>query len=124
MPATTAAGTYEIVARWAGTADVEGSTSEPVTVTVNKATTQTTLSAVAGGRILPTYILVTVTQNNGKLATGTVEIREGATVLKTLPVRLGLAAGSISGALARVACAHRDLRSVERRTSRRARARR
>ena len=56
LPATTPAGTYEIVARWAGTADVEGSTSAPVTVTVSKATTKTTLSALAGGRLLPTYV--------------------------------------------------------------------
>ncbi|GAA1980271.1 ExeM/NucH family extracellular endonuclease [Microbacterium pumilum] len=95
LPASTPAGTYEVVARWAGTADVEGSTSAPVTVTVTKATTTTTLSALAGGRILPTYVFVSVTQSNGKAATGTVEIREGQTVLKKLPVRLGAAAGTI-----------------------------
>ena len=95
LPATTPAGTYEVVARWAGTADVEGSTSAPVTVTVSKATTKTTLSALAGGRLLPTYVFVSVTQNNGKPATGTVEIREGQTVLKKLPVRLGAAVGTL-----------------------------
>lgn len=96
LPATTPAGTYEIVAVWAGTTDVKGSTSDPVTVTVAKASTRTTLSAVAGGRILPTYVFVSVSQDNGKPASGTVEIRDGATVLKKLPVRLGLAACSVS----------------------------
>ncbi len=96
LPAATKAGTYGIVARWAGTSEVKGSTSEPVTVTVAKATTRTSLSAVAGGRFLPTYVFVSVSQNNGHAASGTIEIREGGTVLKTLPVLLGLAVGSIS----------------------------
>jgi len=94
LPASTPAGTYQVVARWAGSDAVAGSQSQPVTVTVRKATTQTSFGVIGGGW-LPTIALVGVSQDNGRLADGKVEIREGSTVVTTLNVRLGIALGTL-----------------------------
>jgi hypothetical protein len=95
LPATTPAGSYAVVARFAGDATVTGSESAPVTVVVNKVTTTTGLSVTPGFLFIPPVAFVTVSQNNGKVPSGTIEIREGTKVVKRLNVVLGIAIGTL-----------------------------
>ncbi|AEE45785.1 ExeM/NucH family extracellular endonuclease [Cellulomonas fimi] len=99
LPASTPAGTYEVVARWAGTDEVAGSQSDPVTVTVEQVGTRTGLLASRStqrqGSILPTFLVAGVVQDNLRIPAGTVEIREGATVVSTHTVVLGVAIGTV-----------------------------
>ncbi|GEL99650.1 ExeM/NucH family extracellular endonuclease [Cellulomonas terrae] len=95
LPAGTPAGSYDVVARYAGTGTVAGSESAPVTVVVEKVTTTTGLSVTPGLWFLPSVAFVTVATNNGRVPSGTVEIREGTTVVKRLNVVLGIAIGTV-----------------------------
>jgi hypothetical protein len=95
LPSTTPAGTYTVVAKFAGGSTVTGSESAPVTVTVKKVTTRTTLTITPGFLFIPPVALVTVATDNGKVPSGTIEIREGTTVVKRLNVVLGIAIGTV-----------------------------
>lgn len=101
LPASTPAGTYAVVARFAGDATVGGSQSEPVQVVVKQATSRTTLqvarTTVDRFSWLPNPVLVTVQLDNGRLPSGVVELREGDQVVRTLRVTAGLAVGSLPG---------------------------
>ncbi|NYD84488.1 ExeM/NucH family extracellular endonuclease [Cellulomonas oligotrophica] len=102
LPASTPAGTYEVVARYAGTTTVAGSQSAPVTVTVEKVGSATTLS-VAGSPVswLPSVWVSTVRLDTGRLPDGTVELREGTRVVARADVRLGVAIGTLPRDLGR-----------------------
>ncbi|WP_449385334.1 ExeM/NucH family extracellular endonuclease [Cellulomonas soli] len=102
LASSTPAGTYDVVARFAGDPTVTGSQSQPVRVVVAQATTRTSLHL---GRIAPhvwwmrTPVVVSVEQDNGRFPSGVVELREGDTLVRTIPVRLGVALGSLPGDL-------------------------
>ncbi|WP_456821133.1 ExeM/NucH family extracellular endonuclease [Cellulomonas sp. URHB0016] len=95
LPSSTPAGTYEVVARFAGDETVAGSESAPVTVVVHKVTTTTGLTVTRSFLVLPSLAIATVTTDNGRLPAGKVEIREGGTVVRTLDVVLGVALGTL-----------------------------
>lgn len=95
LPASTPAGTYEVVARFAGDSTVAGSQSDPVTIVVEKVTTKTSLSVTPGFLFIPSFAVATVSTNNGRLPSGKVEIREGGTVVKTIDVVLGIAIDTV-----------------------------
>lgn len=95
LASSTPAGSYDVVARFAGDATVTGSESTPVTVVVKKVTTTTGLSVTRGFLFVPSVAVATVSTDNGKLPSGRVEIREGTTVVKTLNVVLGVAIGTV-----------------------------
>ncbi|KQR11197.1 ExeM/NucH family extracellular endonuclease [Cellulomonas sp. Leaf334] len=95
LPASTPAGTYEVVARYAGTSTVAGSESAPVTVVVDKVTTTTGLTVTPGFWFIPSVAIATVATDNGRVPSGTIEIREGSTVVKRLNVVLGIAIGTV-----------------------------
>ena len=95
LPSTTPAGSYAVVARFAGDATVTGSESAPVTVVVNKVTTTTGLTVTRGFLFIPSVAIATVATDNGKVPSGTIEIREGTTVVKRLTVVLGIAIGTV-----------------------------
>ncbi|GIG23115.1 multifunctional nuclease/2',3'-cyclic-nucleotide 2'-phosphodiesterase/5'-nucleotidase/3'-nucleotidase [Cellulomonas chitinilytica] len=95
LPASTPAGTYEVVARFAGDDTVTGSQSEAVTVVVDKVTTRTSLTVTPGFLFVPSFAVATVSTDNGRFPSGKVEIREGGTVVKSLDVVLGIAIGTV-----------------------------
>lgn len=97
LPADTPAGTYEVVARYAGTDAVAGSQSSPVTVTVTPAASSTTLAVVQSPlpRLLPSAWVATVGLETSRLPQGTVELREGDRVVARADVVLGLAIGTV-----------------------------
>ncbi|WP_315096474.1 endo-1,4-beta-xylanase [uncultured Cellulomonas sp.] len=95
LPASTPAGSYPVVARFAGDSTVTGSESAPVTVTVNRVTTTTGLSVTRGFLFIPSIAIATVATDNGRVPSGTIEIREGTTVVKRLNVVLGIAIGTV-----------------------------
>lgn len=99
LPKDQPAGTYSVVARFAGDETVAGSQSAPVEVVVEPATSRTELALTRSSQgrnpILPTLFLVGVSQDNGHLPKGKVEIREGSTVVRTLDVVLGVAIGTV-----------------------------
>ncbi|WP_081680849.1 ExeM/NucH family extracellular endonuclease [Cellulomonas sp. URHD0024] len=95
LPAGTPAGTYPVVARFAGDAGVTGSQSAPVQVVVQQVTTTTSLAATPGFRFVPSVLLVDVGQDNGAQPSGKVQIKEGATVIRTLDVVRGVAIGTV-----------------------------
>ncbi|WP_421741820.1 ExeM/NucH family extracellular endonuclease [Cellulomonas sp.] len=95
LPSTTPAGSYAVVARFAGGATVTGSESAPVTVVVNKVTTTTGLTVTRGFLFIPSVAIATVATDNGRVPSGTIEIREGTTVVKRLTVVLGIAVGTV-----------------------------
>ncbi len=95
LPSSTPAGTYPVIARFAGDDTVTGSESAPVTVTVEKVTTTTGLSVTPGFWFIPSFAVATVSTNNGRLPSGTIEIRDGSTVVKRLNVVLGIAIGTV-----------------------------
>ncbi len=95
LPSTTPAGIYDVVARFAGDDTVTGSESAPVTVVVNKVTTTTGLSVTRGVLFIPSIAFATVSSDIGRVPSGTIEIREGSTVVKRLNVVLGIAVGTV-----------------------------
>ncbi|UZN04973.1 ExeM/NucH family extracellular endonuclease [Cellulomonas sp. S1-8] len=97
LPADTPAGTYQVVARYAGTDGVAGSESAPVTVTVAKATSGTTLSVVQSPfpRLIPSVWVATVGLDTSRLPQGRVELREGSRVVARANVVLGVAIGTV-----------------------------
>ncbi|ADG74529.1 5'-Nucleotidase domain protein [Cellulomonas flavigena DSM 20109] len=97
LPADTPAGTYEVVARWAGDDAVAGSQSAPVTVTVERATSSTSLTVLQSPlpRLVPSVWVATVGLDTARLPQGHVELREGDRVLARADVVLGLAAGTV-----------------------------
>ncbi|GCE76773.1 ExeM/NucH family extracellular endonuclease [Cellulomonas biazotea] len=99
LPASTPAGTYQVVAVFAGNDQVAGSQSDPVTVTVEQVGTRTGLVASRStqkqGSILPTFLVAGVVQDNLRIPSGKVEIREGTTVVSSHAVVLGVAIGTV-----------------------------
>ncbi|WP_089802213.1 ExeM/NucH family extracellular endonuclease [Cellulomonas sp. KH9] len=97
LPADTPVGTYEVVARYAGTDAVAGSQSDPVTVTVEQATSTTSLSVVQSPipRLVPSVWVATVGLDTARLPAGRVELREGERVVARADVVLGLAIGTV-----------------------------
>lgn len=95
LPASTPAGVYPVVAKFAGGPTVTGSESAQVNVTVAKVTTKTSLSVTNGFLFVPAVAAATVSTNNGSVPSGTIEIREGTTVVKRLNVVLGVALGTV-----------------------------
>ena len=90
------AGSYDVVARFAGDDTVTGSESAVVTVVVEKVTTSTGLF---GDAWVPVPPVARVRDGgrpyNGRVPSGTVEIREGTKVVKRLSVVLGIAIGTV-----------------------------
>jgi len=97
LPADTPAGTYEVVARYAGTDAVAGSRSAPVTVTVAQSTSGTTLDVVQSPlpRLIPSVWVATVGLDTVRLPQGRVELREGSRVVARADVVLGIAIGTV-----------------------------
>ncbi len=95
LASSTPAGSYPVVARFAGDATVTGSESAPVTVTVDKVTTTTRLTVTPGFWFVPSFAVATVATNNGRLPSGTIELRDGSTVVKRVNVVLGVALGTL-----------------------------
>jgi len=67
----------------------------PVTVVVNKVTTTTGLSVTRGVLFIPSIAFATVSSDIGRVPSGTIQIREGSTVVKRLNVVLGIAIGTV-----------------------------
>ena len=63
LPSSTPAGSYDVLARFAGDETVTGSESAPVTVVVEKVTTTTGLSVTRGFLFVPSVAVVTVATN-------------------------------------------------------------
>ncbi|MFS0705076.1 ExeM/NucH family extracellular endonuclease [Cellulomonas sp. 179-A 9B4 NHS] len=102
LPAATPAGTYDVVARYAGTDTVGGSESAPVTVTVEKVGSSTTLSVLSSPfAFLPSPWVATVRLDTLRLPAGTVELREGDRVVARAHVVLGIAVGTLPRDLGR-----------------------
>ncbi|MFC0645900.1 ExeM/NucH family extracellular endonuclease [Cellulomonas phragmiteti] len=97
LPADTPAGTYDVVARYAGTAAVAGSQSAPVNVTVTRAASSTSLSVVQSPlpRLVPSVWVATVGLETARLPQGRVELREGDRVVARADVVLGIAIGTV-----------------------------
>ncbi len=97
LPASTPAGTYEVVAVYGGNAVLAGSTSQPVTVTVEQAASTTSLTVLQSPlpRLLPSTWVATVGLDSRALASGTVELREGDRVVSRATVVLGVAIGTV-----------------------------
>ena len=66
-----------------------------MTVTVEQVTTTTSLSATPGFLFVPSILLVNVGPGQRTLPSGKVQIKEGATVIRTLDVVLGVAIGTV-----------------------------
>ena len=84
LPGALAAGAHEVTARYTGSADVAGSTSAPVVITVRAAASDTDLISVLPvhvNSVLPATLLAWVTLETGKAPVGVVEFREGTTVV-------------------------------------------
>ena len=62
---------------------------------VHKVTTTTGLTVTRGFLFIPSFAVATVSTDNGKVPSGTIEIREGSTVVKRLNVVLGVAIGTV-----------------------------
>jgi 5'-nucleotidase len=95
LPASTPVGTYAVVARFAGKADVVlGSESAPVTVTVTQVPTSISAAAlsttVSKHAWLPTVMGAVVSQQGTLFPKGKVEYRDGGTLLRTTDVVLGI----------------------------------
>nr|WP_230684734.1 5'-nucleotidase C-terminal domain-containing protein [Cellulomonas sp. JZ18] len=102
LPAGTPAGTYDVVARYAGSAQVAGSQSDPVTVTVERVGSSTTLHVVSSPvSFLPSPWVATVRLDTLRLPSGTVQLREGDRVVAEAPVVLGVAIGTLPRDLGR-----------------------
>jgi len=97
LPGDTPVGTYEVVARYAGTDAVTGSQSAPVTVTVTRATSSTSLDVLQSPlpRLLPSVWVATVGLDTARLPQGRVELREGDRVVARADVVLGVAIGTV-----------------------------
>ena len=94
LPSTQPAGTLSFTAEYAGTADIDPSTSNAVEVVVAKATTTTALITTSGtyrqGSWLPTALISLTIQDNGRLPRGVIEIRDGSTLVGTVSTVIGL----------------------------------
>ena len=104
LPGAMAAGAHEVTARYTGSADVAGSTSTPVVVTVRPATSETHLISVLPvhvNKVLPATLLAWVTVETGTAPAGVVEFREGTTVVATVPVVRGSASFTLPNNLTR-----------------------
>lgn len=101
LASTTPAGSYQVVARYAGTATVAGSQSAPVSVTVARVTSSTTLGVVVSPlpRLLPSVWTSTVRLDSLDLTPGRVELREGDRVVASARVVLGIAIGTLPSSL-------------------------
>ncbi len=96
-----APGTYQIVATYSGDSNDQGSASAPQALTVNQATTETTVSASPN----PALVLQAVTftakvTGNGATPTGTVTFMEGTTTLGTATLSGGAASYTDTAGLA------------------------
>ncbi|MES1169927.1 MAG: Ig-like domain-containing protein, partial [Leifsonia sp.] len=94
LAAAATAGSHQVVAHYLGTDEVGASTSDPVTVaTVPIAVTLTLHAApttVRQNGLIPAIFLVTAVPDAVKLPNGTVEIREGATVIARVRMLAGV----------------------------------
>ncbi|MBU4335970.1 MAG: ExeM/NucH family extracellular endonuclease, partial [Actinobacteria bacterium] len=105
LPSTTAVGSYQVIARYAGVDQVVlGSQSEPVTVTVRAIATTTGLvvssSVVSQRSWLPTLLFAGTWREDGRPAAGTIQFRDGDTVVTSARLVLGVAVGVLPKNLA------------------------
>ena len=78
LPASTPAGTYPVVARFAGDATVTGfGVGRPCRCVVKQVTTTTSLSATPGFLFVPSILLVNVGQDNGRCPRARCRSRRG-----------------------------------------------
>ncbi|WP_246159747.1 ExeM/NucH family extracellular endonuclease [Microbacterium rhizomatis] len=104
LPGSLPAGAHTIEARFTGSAGVAPSTSAPVTITVAPAHSTTSLLALPPlhlNRLLPATLVARVTLGSGIGAPGTVEFREGSTVIGTSALVNGRATFRLPNTLGR-----------------------
>ena len=94
LPARTPPGALSITAHYRGSATVPAATSDPASVTVEKASSQTVLLASAKvfdrNGFVPVFLFAVVGLNNGQPARGAAQILRDGEVLDTVPVAGGL----------------------------------
>jgi hypothetical protein len=99
--APSAAGTYTVVASFAGSADYTSASSTPVTFTINPATTQTRLSSSGNPSGLGQSVTFGATVGpiapGGGIPSGTVTFKDGATTLGTVGLTNGVGTLSTTG---------------------------
>src|SRR5262249_14479209 len=89
------AGTHSITARYSGDSDLGGSVSAPLTETVDKASTTTTISSSLNPSSYSQNVTITATLSPSS-ATGTVEFFDGAVLIGSAAVSAGSASLSTS----------------------------
>jgi len=92
---TLAVGSHTITAQYSGDSGHGGSTSAALTQTVNKGVTTTTLTSSSNPSKVGRAVTFTATVTPGT-ATGTVQFRDGSTLIGTVPVSGGRASFSTS----------------------------
>ena len=94
LPARTPPGALSITAHYRGSATVPAATSDPASVTVEKASSQTVLLASAKvfdrHGFVPVFLFAVVGLNNGQPARGAAQILRDGEVVDTVPVAGGL----------------------------------
>ena len=87
LPATTPAGTYQVVAHYSGDSSAPAADSAPVTITVEKAGSATLLAPGLSLPLLGTLLIGVVVLDNGQPAAGSVQISGNGTVVGSTPVQ-------------------------------------
>ncbi len=87
LPSDIPAGTYQVVAHYAGDGTAPAADSAPVTITVAKAGSVTVLAPALVLPFLGTVLIGAVGLNNGQPARGTVEIRDNGTSVGSTAVQ-------------------------------------
>jgi 5'-nucleotidase len=87
LPATTPAGSYDVVAHYSGDGDVPPADSAPVTVVVTKASSATLLAPGLSLPFVGTLLIGAVVLNNGQPAAGTIQIAGNGTAVGSTPVQ-------------------------------------
>ena len=86
QPIQLPAGSHSLAAAYAGDANYQASSSNTVSVTINKAATTTSLAGVTSGTTAVQLSLIVTSTSNGAGPTGSVTFTEGSTALTGSPV--------------------------------------
>ncbi len=86
QPIQLPAGSHSLAAAYAGDANYQASSSNTVSVTINKAATTTSIAGVTSGTTAVQLSLIVTSASNGAGPTGSVTFTEGSTALTGSPV--------------------------------------
>jgi 5'-nucleotidase len=98
LPGTLGVGTHQVMARYLGSDEVSASESASVAITVQAATSRTTLLPVLPVQmngLLHSTLFAFVTLDSGQSTSGKIEFREGTRVVATVQVRGGVASTTL-----------------------------